>query len=73
MHFQFTSYTIPLIAAFLISGGVSVYAWTRRSKSVSAVALSIMAATIAEWSLGYALEIAGPTCKQNFFLLKVSI
>jgi PAS domain S-box-containing protein len=70
MQFQFTSYILPLIAAFLISGGVAVYAWTRRERSESAVALSLMAATIAEWSLGYALEIAGADLQTKLIFAK---
>ena len=43
MQFQYTPYILPLIGSALISGGVAYYAWTRRSKSVSAIALAFLA------------------------------
>ncbi len=59
MQFQYSPYIIPLIIAAGVSGLVAIYSWTRRSTSGSAAALAIMGAVITEWSLGYALEIAG--------------
>ena len=58
MQFQYTPYIIPLILAALISGWVAVYSWSRRANS-GAIALTLLAGAVAEWSLGYALEIAG--------------
>ena len=70
MQFQYTPYILPLISAALISSGVAYYAWTRRSKSVSAIALAFLAIAIAEWSLGYALEIAGANLQTKLFFGK---
>jgi PAS domain S-box-containing protein len=70
MQFQYTPYILPLISAALISGGVAYYAWTRRSRSVSAIALAFLAIAIAEWSLGYALEIAGANLQTKLFFGK---
>lgn len=58
MQFQYTPYIIPLILAALISGWVAVYSWSRRANT-GAIALTLLAGAVAEWSLGYALEIAG--------------
>ncbi|GAB4502613.1 MAG: hypothetical protein Fur0035_21670 [Anaerolineales bacterium] len=58
MNFTYNVYILPLLIAALISLAVAVYAWSRRS-AASAIALSLLALAIAEWSLGYALEIAG--------------
>lgn len=58
MQFQYTPYIIPLIIAALISGWVAVYSWSRRT-NLGALALTLLASAVAEWSIGYALEIAG--------------
>lgn len=58
MNFEYTPFILPLLAAALISGWVAVYAWTRR-ENIGALALTLLAAAVTEWSIGYALEIAG--------------
>jgi PAS domain S-box-containing protein len=58
MSFVYSPYIIPLLISASISIFVAVYAWVRRS-TPSAIALSLLAGAIAEWSLGYVLEIAG--------------
>jgi PAS domain S-box-containing protein len=70
MSFEYSPYILPLIAAAVISSWVAVYSWSRRS-TVSAIALSVMAITIAEWSLGYALEIAGADLATKLFWGKI--
>ena len=69
MHFQFSPYIIPLIAAALISGWVVVYSWAHRS-TAGAIALALLALAITEWSLGYALEIAGTDLATKVFFGK---
>ena len=54
----------------MISGGVAYYAWTRRSRSTSAIWLAFLAALIMEWSLGYTLEIAGANLATKVFFGK---
>ncbi len=58
MTFVYSIYTLPLLIAAFVSLAVALYAWSRRS-TPSAIALALMALSIAEWSFGYALEIAG--------------
>lgn len=68
MSFSFNSpYILPLLIAALISSLVAIYAWTRRASASSAIALTILGLTIAEWSLGYALEIAGTDLSTKLF------
>lgn len=57
MNFIYTPYSIPLIAAAGISIFVAIYAWRHRS-SPGAPALTLLAAAIAQWILGYILEIS---------------
>ncbi len=66
MQFEYSFYVVPLIFSALISIFVAVYAWLRRS-TPSALALSVLALVIAEWSLGYALEIAGTDLATKYF------
>jgi len=66
MLFEYSPYILPLIAAAVISSWVAVYSWSRRS-AVSAIALAVMAAAITEWTVGYALEIAGADLATKLF------
>lgn len=70
MNFQYTPYILPLFASTLISAGVAIYAWSRRT-SHSANALAFMAMIIAEWTLGYGLEIAGADLPTKIFWGKI--
>ncbi|HNB37561.1 MAG TPA: histidine kinase N-terminal 7TM domain-containing protein, partial [Anaerolineales bacterium] len=57
MNFIYTPYSLPLIAAAGISIFVSIYAWRHRS-SPGASALTLLALAIAQWIIGYILEIS---------------
>jgi PAS domain S-box-containing protein len=57
MQFEFSYYTLPLLIAALVSLVVAGYAWRHRANP-SAVALVWLSLMIAEWSIGYAIEIA---------------
>lgn len=70
MSFEYSPYILPLVAAALISSWVAVYSWSRRS-TASAVALAVMALTITEWCVGYALEIAGADLATKLFWGKI--
>ena len=59
MQFQYSPYILPLLACFAIAGFVAVYAWQRRAIASGAMPLALLALACGEWSLGYALEIAG--------------
>jgi len=58
MQFLYNPYILPLVVSAVISFAVALYAWSRRN-TPSAVALALLGLAIAEWSAGYALEIAG--------------
>ncbi len=70
MQFHYTPYILPLLACVLIAGAVAIYAWRHRSMS-SAMVLSLLALAIMEWTLGYALEIAGANLETKIFWGKV--
>lgn len=64
--FEYSPYIVPLVLAAIISGWAFFYSWQRRSARV-ALALSLLALAIIEWSLGYALEIAGADLATKLF------
>jgi hypothetical protein len=66
VHFQYTPYVLPLIASSIIAGFVAVYLW-RRGTASGARALAMLAFACVEWSLGYALEIAGADLPTKIF------
>ena len=67
MQFQYTPYILPLLAASVIAVLVAVNVWRRRATASGAQALVLLALAIAEWSLGYALEIAGADLPTKIF------
>lgn len=56
MDWQYTVYTPVLFITSISSIGLALYIWPRRAAR-GAPALAIMALAVAEWSLGYALEL----------------
>lgn len=58
MHWQYTPYILPVIIAAVISTALAVYVGRRRS-APGAVAFVVLTVAVAEWVLGYALELAG--------------
>ncbi len=70
MHFQFTPYILPLIAASIFSSWAIIYTWRRRSHT-GATSLSLLAMAVTEWLLGYALEIAGADLPTKLFFGKI--
>ena len=67
MQFQYTPYILPLIVSSIIAGFVALYVWQRRATASGAMALALLALACAEWSLGYALEIAGADLPTKIF------
>lgn len=59
MQFQSSLYILPLLTSTVIAGFVAVYGWQRRAVASVAMPLALLALACGEWSLGYALEIAG--------------
>jgi PAS domain S-box-containing protein len=71
VQFQSSPYILPLVVSFVITGLVAIYAWERRATASGAIALVLLALAIAEWSLGYALEIAGADLRTKIFWGKI--
>ena len=67
MQFQSSPFILPLVLSSLITGLVALYAWDRRARASGARALVFLALAIAEWSMGYALEIAGADLGTKIF------
>ena len=70
MQFQYTPYILPLVLFVLstiIAVFVAVSVWQRRAIAPHAMALAMLAVACAEWSLGYALEIAGADLPTKLF------
>jgi len=67
VQFQDSPYIPPLIIASIIAISVAVYVWQRRATASGARALMLLALACAEWSLGYALEIAGANLPTKVF------
>lgn len=59
MQFQDTPYIFPLVISSVIGVFVAAYVWQRRFTASGGKALALLSLACAQWSLGYALEIAG--------------
>ncbi len=70
MSWRFTLYIFPVVLAGVISVGLALYAWRRRLMA-GVVPFSILMLAVAEWSLGYALELAGADVPTKLFWLSV--
>lgn len=68
MHWRFTFYLIPVVIAALLSTGLAFFAWKRRSMA-GVMPFSILMLAVAEWSAGYALELAGADIPTKLFWL----
>lgn len=58
MQFSFSSYTLPLFAAALLSIFIAIFAYIHRSAR-GARELSFLASMLTLWTIGYVLEISG--------------
>ena len=67
MQFHYTPYIVPLLISSIITSIVAYYAWQRRATTNGALALALLALACAEWSFGYALEIAGANLPTKIF------
>ncbi len=67
MHYQYSPYILPLVVSSIIASFVAIYVWQRRATASGAMALALLALACAEWSLGYALEIAGADLPTKIF------
>ena len=58
MTWQHSPYTIPLMIGALVTLFAAYVSW-RRQKTLSGIALSLLMLSLAIWSAGYALQLAG--------------
>lgn len=66
MHWHFTLYVLPVLASALISAALAFAAWQRRS-APGAIPFCLLMLAVAEWSLGYALELASSGLPATLF------
>lgn len=71
MQFQDTPYILPLLVSSLVAGFVAIYGWQRRTTVSGGTALALLALACAEWSISYALEIAGVDLSTKIFWGKI--
>src|SRR5581483_8845545 len=57
MRWQSTPYALPLLIASVASAGMAILAWRRR-RAPGAIIFMVMVLSVAEWTLGYALELS---------------
>jgi len=57
MTWQWTPYTIPLIAAAAIAAIAALYIWRHRHASWSGTSALLLLARV-QWMMGYALELS---------------
>jgi PAS domain S-box-containing protein len=57
MHWHFTLYVFPALASAVVSSALALTSWHRRP-APGATSFCLLMLAIAEWSLGYALELA---------------
>jgi NtrC-family two-component system sensor histidine kinase KinB len=56
MHWQYTPYALPLVAAAAVSATLALYGWHRRP-APGATFFALLVLAVSEWSLTYALEL----------------
>jgi PAS domain S-box-containing protein len=70
MHWQHTPYTLPLIISAAISAALALFAWRRRPVS-GATPVALLMLAVAQWQLGYALELASADLPSQLLWAKV--
>ncbi len=57
MHWQSTSYLLPLLATAVIAVALAIYSWQKRP-APGAAPFFVMMLAVAEWTFGYAFELS---------------
>ncbi|HNP86067.1 MAG: PAS domain-containing protein [Chloroflexi bacterium SZAS-1] len=70
MSWQYTPYAITLGITAMISVALSIVSWRRR-QAIGASLFSLMMLAVAEWSLGYALELSSHELSWMLFWAKI--
>jgi PAS domain S-box-containing protein len=69
VFWQYTPYTLPLICAGVICIVLAIHAWRRRPVP-GATIFTVMMLAVAEWALGYALELSSVSLPTIIFWAK---
>lgn len=70
MILQYTPFALPLLIAAAISAALALYTWRHRS-TPGATGLGLMTLAVAEWGLGYGLELSSADLPAKLFWAKV--
>ncbi|HXV42896.1 MAG TPA: histidine kinase N-terminal 7TM domain-containing protein, partial [Anaerolineae bacterium] len=70
MRWQYTPYTFPILIAAAVSIILALSAWQRRTTPGSK-AFALLTLLLAEWLLGYALELGGVDLTTKIFWAKI--
>jgi PAS domain S-box-containing protein len=70
MRWQYTPYTFPILIAAAVSIILALSAWQRRTTPGSK-AFALLTLLLAEWLLGYALELGGVDLTAKIFWAKI--
>jgi len=70
VHWQYTPYNIPLLIATAVMAALALFAWRRRTVS-GATPFALLMLAVAEWSLGYVLELGNADLPTKVFWAKV--
>jgi len=70
MHWQYNPYVLPLLGAAAVSAAIALFAWRRRP-APGATPFVLLTLAVAEWSLGYALELGSADLPTQIFWAKV--
>lgn len=66
MHWHFILYVLPVVASAVVSAVLAFVAWHRRP-STGAMPFCLLMLAVAEWSLGYTMELASPDLPTALF------
>ena len=70
MHWQYNPYVFPLLGAAVVSAALVLFAWRRRPVP-GATLFALLMLAVAEWSLGYALELGSADLPSQVFWARV--
>jgi len=70
MYWQYNPYALVLLIAAAISVMLALYTWRRRP-ALGATPLTLLMVSVAEWSVGYALELGVPSMAAKVFWAKL--
>lgn len=71
MDWQYTPYTLLLLAASAVAVGIVLYVWRRRREAPGAGMVILMLVAVFAWSLGYAFELGESGLGLKVFWAKV--